>query len=370
VVVIPILNVDGFVESRGATDPADTLGEPLLQTVEGVVLLGGSFAYRRKNCNGAVPSGDMPCTLQWGIDPNRNYGNGWGGPGAGTDPITQSYRGTGPWSEPETQAFHEYTQRRPVANVISVHNVAAKVLRPPGRHNDGKAPDEAGLKQLGDAMAKATGYTSEFSFQLYDTSGTTEDWNYAAAGSYGYTIEIGPAGGQFHMEYKKGVIDEWTGTRARRTEGKGLREAFLLGAEAAADPKTHSVIEGSATPGRVLRVRKDFMTQTSPVCAYAQGYLQNQTDEPVDCLAPGEVQEIPDFLDYTTVVPASGQFSWHVTQSTRPFVGWKFEDAKGAVPTGKKEAWKLTCETPDGKVLSTQEVVVDRGHKVKVDPNC
>jgi hypothetical protein len=31
--------------------------------------------------------------------------------------------------------------------------------------------------------------------QLYDTSGTTEDWNYAAAGTLGYTIEMGPSGG-------------------------------------------------------------------------------------------------------------------------------------------------------------------------------
>ena len=38
------------------------------------------------------------------------------------------------------------------------------------------------MKEIGDAMGDATGYTSQYGFQLYDTAGTTEDWNYAAAG--------------------------------------------------------------------------------------------------------------------------------------------------------------------------------------------
>src|SRR3712207_8315942 len=46
VVVVPMINVDGFVESRegafGLPDPADTRGIGELQTAEGVVLLGGS----------------------------------------------------------------------------------------------------------------------------------------------------------------------------------------------------------------------------------------------------------------------------------------------------------------------------------------
>src|SRR3954468_20740101 len=55
-VIVPIVNVDGFIESRNATDPAATIGEPTLQTPEGVAPPGGSLAYRRKNCDGAIPS--------------------------------------------------------------------------------------------------------------------------------------------------------------------------------------------------------------------------------------------------------------------------------------------------------------------------
>ena len=369
-VIVPIVNIDGFIESRNATDPADTTGESTLQTPEGVAPPGGSLAYRRKNCDGAIPSGAVPCTIQYGIDNNRNYINGWGGKGAGTDPWTQSYRGPSPESEPETKAIHEFSQNRPVLNIISLHTIAALVLRPPALHNGGKAPDELALKKLGDDMAKATGYTSQYSFQLYDTSGTTEDWNYAQAGSYGYTIEMGPAGGEFHGPYATNVVQQWTGRKGTKTDGKGMREALLLGAEAGLNPASHPTLTGSATPGRVLHLHKSFQTATGEQCTYAQGYLNSSGDGAADCVAPGSSTLIDDKLDYKTTVPASGRFTWQVTQSTRPFVGWKFDDKAGEVSTGKKEAFTLTCETTDGKVLSTQDVVIDRGATKVVSPGC
>jgi hypothetical protein len=118
VVIVPIVNPDGFFASRAAAedgmfpDPADSTGAPEGDTVEGVAVpFGGNLAYRRKNCDGPVPSAggaerDYPCYYQWGVDPNRNYGQGWGGPGASPDPNTQVYRGDDQWSEPETQAVH------------------------------------------------------------------------------------------------------------------------------------------------------------------------------------------------------------------------------------------------------------------------
>jgi hypothetical protein len=322
VVVVPLINADGFVESRNSPDPGDAaenggLGPNDVQTGEAIAPP-GPFAYRRKNCRGAFPVG-TPCALQYGVDPNRNYGEGWGGNGASANPTGLTYRGSGPWSEPETQAVHEFSQRRQVTNIITLHNVAALVLRPPGRQADGLAPDEPRMKALGNQMAKATGYTNQFGWQLYDTSGTTEDWNYAAQGAYGYTIEIGPKDGNFHMAYETGVVNEYNGSGRR--EGKGVREALLLAAEAAGNPADHAVIKGTAPAGRVLRLRKDFVTKTSDVCAAA-------LDEPAvpdTCEAKTGVQEIPDFLDTTTVVPASGRFEWHVNPSTRPFVGARRE---------------------------------------------
>src|SRR3954447_3452719 len=104
IVIVPIINPDGFNAARGTDpDPADTLmnnGGSLQDntdgaspydwdTVEGVFTpFGGNLAYRRKNCDGlVVPNGpnheeqNVPCYYQNGVDPNRNYGFGWGGLG-------------------------------------------------------------------------------------------------------------------------------------------------------------------------------------------------------------------------------------------------------------------------------------------------
>ena len=64
----------------------DALGEnPDLTLVEAVGPPGGLFAYRRKNCNGEIFGPQFPCELSWGVDPNRNYANNWGGSGSSAD---------------------------------------------------------------------------------------------------------------------------------------------------------------------------------------------------------------------------------------------------------------------------------------------
>jgi hypothetical protein len=361
VVIVPVINVDGYIASREAIDPADSTGDPAMapSLLESVAPPGGALAYRRKNCDGASPLPATPCELQWGVDPNRNYGMNWGGPGAGTDPMDQDYRGTDMWSEPETQAVHEFSQTHDVTTLITMHNFASLVLRPPGVHNAGLAPDEDALKKLGDAMAADTGYTSEYGYQLYDTSGTTEDWNYGAAGTYGYTIEMGPSsdlGGNFHISYDRAVIDQWTGAETETGKGKGLRDALLLAGEAAADKSQFATLSGSAPAGRVLRVHKDFTTWSSDICTVE--------DTDVDCTAQGTLlpkRSRPDLLDYTTVVPKSGKFNWIVTPSTRPF----------ELKAGRTEQWTLTCENAATKqVLESRNVTVDRGQTLQLAMKC
>jgi hypothetical protein len=318
IVVVPIINPDGYVVSRTTPSAYDTTGQGPFDTAEAVAT-GGFGAYRRKNCDGAVPSADFPCLLQWGVDPNRNYGEGWGAAGASSIPYTQTYRGSGPWSEPETQAVHEYSQERQVTALITLHNFASLVLRSPSLAVKGKAIDEDRLKQLGDQMAADTGYTSQYGWQLYDTSGTTEDWNYAAAGTYGYTIELGPAdwqGGQFHIAYPQAVVEQWVGRKSRA--GKGMRAALLTMADAAANPADHAIIKGSAPVGSILRIKRMFETSTGSggeECAIA-----DPTDVTSACQGSQPAQNVPDFVESTTVVPASGQYEWHVGPSTRPFV--------------------------------------------------
>jgi murein tripeptide amidase MpaA len=360
--IVPVINPDGYTASREAVDPADTSGDPAMapSLAESVAPPGGSLAYRRKNCHGASPNPATPCHLQYGVDPNRNYGQSWGGPGAGTNPGDQDYRGSDMWSERETQNVHEFSQDHDVTTLITMHNFASLVLRPPGVHDQGLAPDEQALKRLGDAMGRDTGYTSEYSYQLYDTSGTAEDWNYAAAGTFGYTIEMGPSsdkGGNFHVSYQRGVINQWTGSETISGKGKGLRDALLRAGAEAASRRQFSTLAGTAPPGSVLRLHKNFRTYSAKkICTV------ETTD--VDCTAAGATlkqRSRADHLDYTTRVRSNGTFNWIVTPSTRPFV----------LKDGKHEKWTLTCESPvSGKVQERRRIELDRGQKLVLDLGC
>jgi len=79
-------------------------------------------------------------------------------------------------------------------------------------------------------MGDATGYSSEYGYQLYEVTGATEDWNYVAQNAFGYTIELGgePGSPVFHGPHQSYVVDQYLGTPGTPTEGRGVREALLL----------------------------------------------------------------------------------------------------------------------------------------------
>ena len=348
IVVVPVVNPDGFLVSRG---PVEAAG-------------GGNDPLHRRNCRpNTAQEAATPCAArgtQDGVDLNRNYGAGWGGPGASTNRTSDSYRGTAPFSEPESQAVHEFSQRRQIMHVQSTHNIVGWVLRQPGFKDYGLlSPDEATMKALGDQMGEATGYESLLGYDLYDVHGATEDWNYIAQGALGYTIELGPADTQegggdaplFFGPYQTHVVDQYLGGATGGPAGKGIREAFLLAAEQAANPLDHGVLAGNAPAGRVLRVRKDFTTATARVCP--------ETGTCTEDIRLPEMQ-FDDFLESTLTVPDSGRFEWHVAPSTRPWVR----------AAGGTEAWVLTCETASGEVLSRRDVVIGRGERLTFDDAC
>jgi hypothetical protein len=305
IVFVPVVNEDGFNVSRSQT-----------------------YEMKRKDCR--IHDGQLPATgecedsanFSLGTDPNRNYSGFWGGPGASTSTTSETYRGAGPFSEPETQNIKDLVSSRQVTTLITNHTYSNLVLREPGYASAGVTPDETMYKALGDQMAAQNGYSSEFGYQLYDTTGTTEDWSYYNTGGLAFTFEHGKS--SFHPAFSN-VVDFYYGSG--RLAGKGNREAFLIAAESTVNPARHSIITGTAPAGAVLRVKKQTSTKTW------NGTL------------------VPDTLESTLVVPASGVYTWHVNPSTRPVV----------VQDGGTESWTLTCERPDGTVSETEQVTVARG---------
>jgi hypothetical protein len=298
VVVVPVVNPDGFEQSRKWGDLVDTRE---VDNGGQVTILGTpGNAYKRKNCRIADGIGLTPpgaCEpggaggYGIGIDLNRNYGGLWGGPGASPVFADPTYRGPTPFSEPETQAVRELISARQVTTLVTNHTFSNLVLRPPGIRAAGETVDEAAMKDLGGRMAAQNGYRNIHGWQLYDTTGTTEDWSYAATGGYGYTFEIGP--NEFHPPFSE-VVDQYLG--AGIYTGKGNREAYLIALENAVNPLQHSIISGKAPSGAVLRLQKQFQTKTS-------------SGPPID-----------DRLVSTLVVPKANKYTWHINPSTRPEV--------------------------------------------------
>jgi murein tripeptide amidase MpaA len=308
-VVVPVSNPDGFHLSYTDGQNVD------LREVDGggtVAILGTpGNAYKRKNCRVVdgedTPDGSCagfsatsPGGYGVGVDLNRNYGGLWGGPGASDQFADPTYRGAGPFSEPETRNVQDLISNRQVTMMISNHTFSNLVLRPNGVNPTtigpdglpvGYAPDEDAMKDLGASMTAQNGYTNQHGWELYDTTGTTEDWSYNATGGYGYTFEIGPD--EFHPPFEK-VVDEYLG--AGEYAGKGNREAYLLAFENAVDRAHHAVISGNAPAGATLRLRKEFSTPTWD-----------------------ESNDFTDSLD-SSIVTSGKTFTWDVNQSTRPIV--------------------------------------------------
>ena len=359
IVLQPYTNVDGFIVSRGALagNEPDPDSDPgfIYSTATGVVILGGSFGYKRKNCNPYPLAGPQPCEVNLGTDNNRNYPHTWGGTGASSNPNDQSYRGEAPGSEPETAAVQELHLSLNAPVLISMHNIAAKVLRPPGTEAENFAPDEPALKELGRRMAEPTGYLNQYGWELYDVTGGTKDWAYAVTGAFGYTVETGPANGDFHGAYQSVVIDQYEGKGERA--GRGMREALMQAALWTRNEEQTSRIAGRAPAGRTLRITKSLTTLSSPVCAIADPLpVGLEEGDPTSCAGPGDVIETPEKLDIVTKVPASGRFTWWVNPSTRPYA------------TGP-ESYHLSCED-GGTVLQETDVVVARGQTLNIDLPC
>jgi hypothetical protein len=312
-IIVPIVNPDGFNTSReagellGAGDGRGGSG-----TQETINIVTSPYEYRRKNCrliNDAEAGNCLQPSVglaEPGVDPNRNYGGFWGGPGASTDPTAQDYRGPGPFSEPETRNIPQLVSQNQVTTLITNHTYSNLVLRPPGGAGAPDAPDEKLLKGLGDAMAAENGYTSQHGYELYDTTGTTEDWSYFATGGLGYTFEIGAT--TFHPEFEK-TVAEYRGTTKAAGDGGGNRAAYYLAQNNTANPKRHSVLAGHAPARVTLTLAKTFKTPT-----YER---QHGT--------------ITDRLRTHLRVPGSGRFSWHVNPSTHPLVA----GSSGREPTGE-----------------------------------
>ncbi|XP_076230037.1 carboxypeptidase B [Nomia melanderi] len=153
----------------------------------------------RKNRRHTIGSS---CT---GVDLNRNFGYRWGGMGTSKDPCREIYAGSGPFSEPETNAIKNFFEAS-AANFkayLTFHSYGQFILYPWG-YDRRVPPDYADLERVGrevsTAMKKAGGANSAYTVgnsatTLYAASGGSDDWAKAILKiKYTYTIELRDTG--------------------------------------------------------------------------------------------------------------------------------------------------------------------------------
>lgn len=134
---------------------------------------------RQKNANGT-----------FGVDPNRNYGYKWGTAGDSGNPDSDTYRGTAPFSEPETQNIRDFAKNHLLTTSISFHSYGERVMYP-FSYGYVQTPDDALFKNMSVKMAALNKYQPHQSVDLYPSSGDTDDHLYAEAGAMAFTFEVG-----------------------------------------------------------------------------------------------------------------------------------------------------------------------------------
>ncbi|MEE1754925.1 M14 family metallopeptidase [Streptomyces sp. SP18CS02] len=126
---------------------------------------------RDNNGDGVTTPGD-------GVDLNRNFAYKWGydNEGSSPDAADETYRGTGPMSEPETKALDAFQKRIGFQYGINYHSAAQLLLYGVGWQVATDTPDDVVLKALAGTPANSAvpGYRPQVSSELYTTNGEAD----------------------------------------------------------------------------------------------------------------------------------------------------------------------------------------------------
>lgn len=127
----------------------------------------------------------------YGVDINRNYGYQWGQAGSSDDENSDIYRGTAPFSEPETRAIRDFVLSHNFVIAVNYHSGAELVIYPWGytRSLHPSPPDIGFFTEIGKTIESMTGYYCQQASYFYLASGTAIDWMYHNKSIIAFTIE-------------------------------------------------------------------------------------------------------------------------------------------------------------------------------------
>ncbi len=173
---------------------------------------------RRRNENGT-----------FGVDLNRNYAFKWGYDNIGSSPNGGSgtYRGTAPFSEPETAALRDFVMAHRFRASLSYHSYGNLLIYPWG-YIPQHTPDHASFVALADSMVAYHGYKAGLGVETvgYSVNGEADDWLYGEQTAknkiFAMTPEVGNAFHPDTTEIEKLILEN---------RGSNLFLAYAAGEE-------------------------------------------------------------------------------------------------------------------------------------------
>jgi carboxypeptidase T len=295
--------------------------------------------YWRKNTNRADGCvNESPFFAYYGVDLNRNSSFKWGqceGPNCSSNNACQdTFRGSGPASEPETQAIQNYvlslfpdergpadTDPAPVEKsglLISLHSYSELVLFPWGWRAT-PSPNHTQLQTLGHKFGYFTGYgvcQSGAANCLYMTDGTTDDWAYGELGVAAYTFEIGTAFFEQCSYFENTLLAETL--PALRYAAKATWRPY----QTPAGPESLQV---TVTPTRIISGTPVLLTAQVDDTRYASNRGLQEPTQPIT--AARYTIDAPSWISGTThytMTAVDGQFDTQVeaVQATVDTTDW------------------------------------------------
>ncbi len=149
-------------------------------------------SYWRKNARDNNNNGNFDMSGD-GVDLNRNYGFNWGlnDEGSSGDPSSDVFRGSGPFSEPETQAIRDLCLDHDFTIALNYHAYGSWMLIPWG-YTEQPCPDHETYMELAQEFVAYNNYTpGSGSILLYPINGDAVDWEYGELGIFAFTVEVG-----------------------------------------------------------------------------------------------------------------------------------------------------------------------------------
>jgi len=136
-----------------------------------------------------------------GVDLNRNWSVGWGGPGSSGSGNNETYRGTAPFSEPETQVLRDFfIAHSSVRAQLDIHSYSQLILWPFG-YAPTLPPDQETYSDIGADLqtlimgVHGTPFTpGPMNTTNYPASGVSIDWTYAERGILSFSFELRDTG--------------------------------------------------------------------------------------------------------------------------------------------------------------------------------